>query len=314
MAYKIFIDGRDGTTGLKICERFENRNDIELLEISEEKRKDKEERARLINESDYTFLCLPDVASIESAALCTNPNTVLIDGSTAHRIDSAWAYGFPELSKEHRKNIETSKRISVPGCYATGFISLVNPLVAHDVIASDYPVTCHAVSGYSGAGKKAIIQYEDKNRNPDLNSPREYALTQMHKHLPEMQKLSHLDFAPIFNPYICDYFAGMSVTVPLYSRLLKNKMSAKEVQEVMAAHYEGSKFVKVAPFMGDGILNEPFIPANTLAGTNNLEIFVFGNDERIILCSRFDNLGKGSSGAAVQCLNISMGIDEGFGL
>lgn len=314
MAYKVFIDGKEGTTGLKIFERFENRNDIEILSISEELRKDAKEKQRLINESDFTFLCLPDAAAIESAALCTNPNTKIIDASTAHRTNPAWAYGFPELDKSFREKIQNSNRVATPGCYASGFIALGYPLVKAGIMGKDYPVTIHAVSGYSGAGKKAIAQYGDTNRDIGLDTPRQYALTQEHKHLKEMKIITGLDYEPVFNPYICDYFAGMTVTVPLHTRLLSKKVTAKEVWETMAAHYENSRFVKVAGFMGEGTLKENFIPANTLEGTNSMQIFVYGNDDRIMLCSRFDNLGKGASGAAVQCMNIMMGIDEGTGL
>ena len=314
MAYKVFIDGKEGTTGLKIFERFENRNDIEILSISEELRKDTKERQRLINESDFTFLCLPDAAAIESASLCANPNTKIIDASTAHRTNPAWAYGFPELDKSFREKIQKSNRVATPGCYASGFIALGYPLVQKGIMGKDYPVTIHAVSGYSGAGKRAIAQYGAPNRDIGLDTPRQYALTQEHKHLKEMKIITGLDFEPVFNPYICDYFAGMTVTVPLHTRLLSKKVTAKEVWETMAAHYENSRFVKVAGFMGEGTLPENFIPANTLEGTNSMQIFVYGNDERIMLCSRFDNLGKGASGAAVQCMNIMMGVDEGTGL
>ena len=264
----------------------------------------------MINASDYTFLCLPDAAAIESAQLCTNPNTVIIDASTAHRTNPDWAYGFPELDASFRSKIEKSNRIAVPGCYASGFIALGYPLVKSGIMPSDYPVTIHAVSGYSGAGKKAIAQYEAEGRDPGLDSPRLYALTQAHKHLPEMKKISGLDYEPIFNPYVCDYFQGMTVTVGLHSRLLGKKVTAHDVLEMMSEHYKNATFVKVAGFMGEGTLPEQFIPANTLAGTNNMQIFVYGNDDRIMLTSRFDNLGKGASGAAVQCLNIRMGIDE----
>lgn len=312
--YKVFIDGKEGTTGLKIFERFANRNDIEIMQIDEEKRKDPVEKAKIINQSDFTFLCLPDAAAVESAALCTNPETRIIDASTAHRTNPAWNYGFPELSEEFRKNIVNSKRVAVPGCYASGFIALGYPLVQSGIMPKDYPVVIHAVSGYSGAGKKAIAQYEDPSRNPELDSPRLYALTQAHKHLPEMKKISGLDFEPVFNPYVCDYFQGMTVTVGLHSRLLGKKVSAHDVWEMMSEHYKDQKFVKVCGFMGEGTLPEQFIPANTLAGTNNMQIFVYGNDDRIMLTSRFDNLGKGASGAAVQCMNIMMGIDEGTGL
>ena len=314
MAYKIFIDGKEGTTGLKIYERFENRTDIEILLIDEEKRKDPAERAKMINASDFTFLCLPDAASIEAVSLCTNPKVRIIDASTAHRTNPDWAYGFPELSPAHREKIEKSNRVATPGCYASGFASICYPLVSRGIISPDYPVVCHAVSGYSGAGKKAIAQYEAADRNPELDSPRLYALTQEHKHLPEMMKVSGLNYKPIFNPYVCDYFEGMTVTVSLHARLLEKKLTAKEIAEVFKEHYAGCRFVKAADFMGEGILTENFIPANTLANTNNMQIFVCGNDERIVITSRFDNLGKGASGAAVQCMNIMMGIDEGTGL
>lgn len=314
MAVKVFIDGKEGTTGLKIFERFANRNDLEILEISEEKRKDPVEKAKMINASDYTFLCLPDAAAVESAQLCTNPDTVIIDASTAHRTNPAWAYGFPELDKSFREKIATSKRIANPGCYASGSIAILYPLVKSGIMPKDYPVVIHAVSGYSGAGKKAIAQYEAEGRDPGLDTPRLYALTQQHKHLPEIKIISGLDYEPVFNPYVCDYFQGMTVTVGLHARLLNKKVTAHDVWEMFAKHYDGARFVKVAGFMGEGTLPEQFIPANTLANTNNMEIFVYGNDDRIMITTRFDNLGKGASGAAVQCFNISMGIDESTGL
>lgn len=310
MAVKVFIDGKEGTTGLKIYERFAKRSDIEILQIDEDKRKDAAERRRMIDASDYTFLCLPDAAAIESASLCTNPNTVIIDASTAHRTNPDWAYGFPELSAEFRERIGKSKRIAVPGCYASGFVAIGYPLVHSGIMPKDYPVVIHAVSGYSGAGKKAIAQYEADGRNAELDSPRLYALTQAHKHLPEMKKVAGLEFEPIFSPYVCDYFQGMTVTVGLHARLLSKKVTPADVREMFAEHYAGARFVKVAPLMGEGVLSEPFIPANTLANTNEMQVFVYGNDERIMVTTRFDNLGKGASGAAVQCLNISMGIDE----
>ena len=314
MKAKIFIDGKEGTTGLKIYERFAGRNDIELLTIAEEDRKNPVEKAKVINNADYVFLCLPDAAAIESAELCTNPDTRIIDASTAHRTNPDWAYGFPELDKSFREKIQTSKRVAVPGCYASGFIAIAYPLVKSGIMPKDYPVVVHAVSGYSGAGKKAIAQYEADDRDAGLDSPRLYALTQNHKHLPEMKKISGLDYEPIFNPYVCDYFQGMTVTVGLHSRLLAKKVTAADVQKMFAEHYEGANFVKVAPLMGEGVLPEQFIPANTLANTNDMQIFVYGNDDRIMITTRFDNLGKGASGAAVQCLNIMMGIDERTGL
>jgi len=314
MAYKVFIDGKEGTTGLKIYERFANRADIEIMQIAEDKRKDVEERRKFINNSDFTFLCLPDAAAVESAELCTNPHTRILDSSTAHRTAAGWTYGFPELSSDFRNAIKTSSRVAVPGCYASGFNSICFPLTKAGVLPKDYPVVCHAVSGYSGAGKKAIAQYESTDRNKELDSPRLYALTQEHKHLPEMQKISGLEYTPVFNPYVCDYFSGMAVTVSFFTRLLTKKLSAKDVWEIYAKHYDGCKFVKVAGFMGEGTLAEPFIASNTLSGTNTMQIFVYGNDDRVVVTSRFDNLGKGASGAAVQCMNIMMGIDEATGL
>ena len=314
MAYKVFIDGKEGTTGLKIFQRFENRTDLEILLISEEKRKDLSERAKLINSSDFTFLCLPDDAAKESVSLCTNPKVKIIDASTAHRTNSDWVYGFPELSAEFRNKIEHSSRVAVPGCYASGFASIVYPLIKNNIIAPDYPVVCHAVSGYSGAGKKAIAQYEAADRNSSLDSPRLYALTQEHKHLPEMQKISGLSYKPIFNPYVCDYFQGMTVTIGFYTRLMQKKLTGQELTQIYQEHYNSSNFVKCADFLGEDILDEPFIPANTLAQTNNMQLFVYGNQERLVVTSRFDNLGKGASGAAVQCMNIMMGIDERTGL
>ena len=312
MKTKIFIDGKEGTTGLKIYERFEGRDDIEILTIDEEKRKDPLEKAKLINASDYTFLCLPDSAAIESAELCTNPDTTIIDASTAHRTNPLWAYGFPELDKSFEEKILSSKRIAVPGCYASGSIAILYPLVKSGILPKDYPVVIHAVSGYSGAGKKGIAQYEDENRSKEFDSPRLYALTQEHKHIPEIKYISGLDYLPVFNPYVCDYFQGMTVTVGLHARLLSKKVSAHDVWEMFKNHYEknahpGADFVHVAGFMGEGTLTEQFIPANTITDTNEMQLFVYGNDDRIMITTRFDNLGKGASGAAVQCLNLKMG-------
>ena len=314
MSVKVFIDGKEGTTGLKIFERFAKRSDLEIIEIDEEKRKDSSERAKCINASDFTFLCLPDAASIEAVSLCTNPKTRIIDASTAHRVNPDWAYGFPELDKSFREKIEKSNRVANPGCYASGFNAIAYPLVKSGIMPKDYPVCANAVSGYSGAGKKAIALYEAEGRNFELDSPRLYALTQGHKHLPEMKIIPGLEYEPIFNPYVCDYFQGMTVTIGLFTRLLAKKVTAKDVWEMFASHYEGCNFVKVAGFMGEGTLAEPFIPANTLANTNMMEVFVYGNDDRICVTTRLDNLGQGASGAAVHSLIIMMGIDETTGL
>ncbi len=307
---KIYIDGQEGTTGLKILERFKGRNDIELLRIDENKRKDNDERRRMINSSDFTFLCLPDAAAREAVAMADD-NVRIIDASTAHRTNPDWAYGFPELGKDFREKIVKSNRVAVPGCYASGFASMVYPLVKLGIMPADYPVSAHAVSGYSGAGKKAIAVYESADRPTDFDSPRQYALTQQHKHLPEMQKICGLKYAPSFNPLICDFFSGMVVSLPLHTRLLTKKYGADDIRKALAEYYANSFFVKVMP---DGEPKDGFIGSNNLSGTNNMEIFVNGNDERLIICSRLDNLGKGASGAAVQCLNIMMGIDEKTGL
>lgn len=314
MKTKVFIDGKEGTTGLKIFERFQNRDDLEILLIDEEKRKDVEERKRLINASDITFLCLPDAAAVEAVTLVENPNTRIIDASTAHRTNPAWDYGFPELSKAHRENIAKSKRVANPGCYASGFISLVYPLVKAGVLPEDYPLTAHAVSGYSGGGKKMISAIEGADKTAEMYSPRQYALGQCHKHLPEMQAVCGLKHKPMFNPIVDDYFNGMVVSVPLISRALNKNYTPKDIHEIMSSHYDGQRFVKVMELFGKETLPDGFLAANTLADTNDMQIFVFGNDEQILLCSRFDNLGKGASGAAVQSMNIMMGIDEGTGL
>ncbi len=311
---KIYIDGQEGTTGLKILERFEGRNDIELIRIADEKRKDPAERARLINSADYVFLCLPDEASREAVSFVDNDHVRIIDASTAHRTNPGWAYGFPELSPEHREKIKTSNRVAVPGCYASGFAAVVYPLVKNGIIPADYPVFAYATSGYSGAGKKAIAVYEGDDKPYEFNSPRQYALSQQHKHLPEMQAVSGLTHKPMFNPMVCDYFSGMVVSVPIQTRTLNSSVTAKQVHEMYAKHYEGAKMVEVMPLMSADEQKSFFLASNTLSGINKLQVFVFGNDEQILLCARLDNLGKGASGAAVQCLNIMMGIDETAGL
>ena len=314
MSVKVYIDGQEGTTGLKILERFEGRNDIELLRISEDKRKDSAERARLINMSDYTFLCLPDDAAREAVSFVDNDKVRIIDASTAHRTNPDWAYGFPELSVQHREKIRTSNRVAVPGCYASGFASIVYPLVNNGVISDDFPVFAYATSGYSGAGKKAIAVYEGNEKPEEFNSPRQYALSQQHKHLPEMKAVSGLKFTPMFNPIICDYFSGMVVSVPIQTRMLNSSVTAESIHDMYAKHYDGAKMVEVMPLMSADEQKSFFLASNTLSGQNKIQVFVFGNDEQILLCSRLDNLGKGASGAAVQCLNIMMGIDETTGL
>lgn len=314
MKPKIYIDGQAGTTGLKIRERFAGRDDIEILMIDEAKRKDPEERKKMINSSDFTFLCLPDAASIEAVSMIENPNVRIIDASTAHRTNPEWAYGFPELSENHRKKIVDSKRVAVPGCYASGFISLVYPMVSSGIMPADYPVTSFAVSGYSGGGNKMIAQYESDEKPETFNSPRFYGLAQTHKHLPEMQKITGLAEKPIFTPIVDDYYSGMVVCVPFRTRLADKKVTVSDVYEMFAKHYDGQNFVKIMPWKDIEEQKKVLLSSNDLSGTNKMEIHIFGDDERIMLCSRLDNLGKGASGAAVQCLNIMMGIDETTGL
>ena len=312
--YKVYIDGQEGTTGLKIYERFKGREDIELLRIDEDKRKDNEDRAKFINMSDYTFLCLPDKAAIEAVSFITNPNVKIIDASTAHRTNDDWAYGFPELSDSFREKIKNSNRVAVPGCYASGFISIVYPLIESGIMGKDYPVTCHAVSGYSGAGKKAIKVYESEEKTKEMFSPRQYALSGNHKHLPEMQKITGLEYMPCFNPIVDDYYQGMVVSVPIHTRCLSKKVTKNDIYEVLKKKYEKSNFISVLPANLENNEENPFLAANTMAGSNKMQIFVLGNDDRVLIASRFDNLGKGASGAAVQCMNIMMGIDETTGL
>ena len=313
MKTKIFIDGSEGTTGLRIYERFEGRDDIELLRISSELRKDVNERKRLINESDITFLCLPDDAARESVSLVENENVRIIDTSTAHRTEEGWAYGYPELSKEHRDAIKNGKRIAVPGCYSTGFITIIYPLIKGEILPKDYPVSSFAMSGYSGAGKKTIGVYEAEERDVELDAPREYALTQSHKHLKEMQKITGLEKAPLFSPIICDYYSGMLLTTPFYTEMLKGKPTPEQVHTYLANYYEGEKFVKVMPFGQEAQYNG-FLAANACSGWDGIEIYVTGNEDRVLVSARFDNLGKGASGAAVQCLNILLGCEEDKGL
>ena len=301
---KVFIDGSAGTTGLRIREMLGKREDISLIALPEQLRKDVAARRDAINGADAVFLCLPDDAAREAVGLVENENTVVIDASTAHRTSSGWAYGFPELSARHRAAIANGKRIANPGCYASGFLALVYPLVAAGVLPKNYPLVCHAVSGYSGAGKKGIAEYEAKDRPAGYDTPRLYALTLSHKHLPEMQAVCGLTRTPVFNPYVCDYYCGMTVNVPLFVDMLAQKVSVADVKELLRAHYAGAHFVTVG--------EEPsgYVSANTLNGTNRMELLVNGNERQILLTARFDNLGKGASGAAIQNMNLALGLDE----
>lgn len=313
MKIKVFIDGSEGTTGLRINERFQSRDDIELLHISPELRKDPHERKKLINASDITFLCLPDEAAREAVAMTENERVVIIDASTAHRTEKGWAYGFPELSDAHRNAVKNGKRIAVPGCYASGFISLVYPLVAGGILPKDYPVSCFAISGYSGAGRKTIAAYESEDRPKALSAGREYALTQQHKHLKEMKKITGLARTPLFSPIIDDYYSGMVVSVPLYADMLQKTMTISSLLDFYAAYYNNQRFIRVSA-ADDTIAAGGFLAGNELSGWDGLKIYVTGNEERIVLSSQFDNLGKGASGAAIQCMNLILGCDEAKGL
>jgi N-acetyl-gamma-glutamyl-phosphate reductase len=310
---KVFIDGSEGTTGLRIFERFEGRDDIEILKIPTELRKDPDEIKKYINNSDITFLCLPDQAAREAVAMVENENTIIIDTSTAHRTEKGWAYGYPELSPSHREAIRNGKRIAVPGCYATGFITAAYPMVATGILPKDYPVAAFAMSGYSGAGKKTIAVYEAEDRDKELDSPREYALTQNHKHLKEMQAVTGLSKAPLFSPLICDYYSGMVVTLQFYTDMLNGKPTPEKVHDMFEKYYAGEQFIKVMPFGKEADYNG-FLAGNTCSGWDGIEIYVTGNEDRMLVSTRFDNLGKGASGAAIQCLNIILGCEENKGL
>ena len=314
MTTKVFIDGKEGTTGLQIFERFKDRKDIEILSLSEEDRKDKEQRKKMINASDYTFLCLPDVASIEAVSLCENPHTKIIDASTAHRTLHSWAYGLPELSPAHREKIKNSSRVAVPGCYASGFNAICYPLIKGGIMPQYYPTTCTAISGYSGAGKKGIANYEGEDKTEEMLSPRMYALELKHKHVKEMKEISGLSYNPMFMPIVDDYYNGMLVTIPMPIRTIPKRITIERIWEYMSNYYANEKFVTVQKFLGEGTIEKDMLFANTLKGTNKMEIFVCGNEEQALFVARLDNLGKGASGAAVQCMNIMMGIDEATGL
>lgn len=304
MKPKIYIDGKEGTTGLQIYDRLSGRDDIELLLIDEDKRKDTDERRKFLNAADIVFLCLPDAAAKEAVSLIENQNTRVIDASTAHRTNPDWDYGFAELSKAHRMAIADSKRVANPGCHASGFIASVYPLVACDVVPADFAFTCSSLTGYSGGGKKMIAEYEDAARDPKHDSERIYGLNLHHKHLPEMEYVCGLMQSPVFVPVVGDFYKGMATTVMLPG------LDAKCVHEALSKHYEGQKLVTVAPLGGD----EPVIYANTLAGHDSLRLIVCGHQEQTIVTALFDNLGKGASGAAVQNMNIMLGIEETTGL
>ncbi len=311
MKTKVYIDGQSGTTGLQIFDRIGARDDLELMRIAEEKRHDTDERKKFLNEADIVFLCLPDAAAKESVALIENENVKVIDASTAHRTNDDWVYGYPELSKAQREKIATAKRVANPGCHATGSISAIAPLVKMDILPDDYPLSIYSLTGYSGGGKNMIADYEAEDRDIKLSSPCIYGRTLKHKHVPEISKVCGLSFAPAFLPVVDDYYKGMATTIMLQSRLLNGKPSAKEVWECLRGYYQDEYFVKVMDFEEEKPAN---IYANTLAGTNNLELYIYGYEDLIAVTALFDNLGKGASGAAVQNMNIMLGLDEKTGL
>ena len=304
---KIFIHGSSGTTGLRIRQRLNGRDDLELIVLSEEKRHDPDDIRLAINQSDVTFLCLPDDAAMEAVSMCDDPQTVIIDASTAHRTLPGWVYGFPELSEEQTEAIKNARRIAVPGCHASGFVALVAPLISAGLLRADTALTCFSLTGYSGGGKGMIAQYEGAEREALLGAPRQYGLTQQHKHLPEMVKVCGLTVTPVFCPIVADFYSGMEVTVPLFAAQIKGSM--EDVKAVYRALYTGPVVKYTGGDDGDG-----FLSAAALSGRDTMQISVLGNEERLLLTARFDNLGKGASGAAVQCMNLVLGLDPTTGL
>ena len=312
---KIFIDGSAGTTGLRIYERIAERPELEVIRLSEEKRKDPAARAEALNQADIAFLCLPDAAAIEAVGMVTDPETVIIDTSTAHRVADGWTYGFAELHRAEQ--IAAAKRIANPGCHASGFISLAAPLVEAGIIPEDLALSCFSLTGYSGGGKKMIAEYEAEGRDPLLDAPRMYGLTQKHKHLPEMAKISGLRNDPVFCPIVAPYYAGMEVVIPLHRAELSlagigEKSAPEAIREVYRTFYQGSSLIHVLgeePMMEGGYLS-----AGAFSGRDDMEISVAGGEDRILLISRFDNLGKGASGAAIQNMNLVLGVPETTGL
>lgn len=309
----VFVDGQAGTTGLQLVDRLAQRNDIELLSIEPARRKYREARQALINQADVAFLCLPDAAAQEAVTLITNRNTCVIDASPTFRTAPGWVYGLPELNPTQRAQIRASKRISVPGCHATAFTLLVHPLVAAGVMPPHYPVTCYSITGYSGGGKRLIQTYEEAF-SPNLQSPRPSALHLQHKHLPEMQHYSGLAFAPIFMPVVGNYYKGLAVTVFLTPRLLNRSVTPLDLHTLFADHYANEPFIQVMPVGDERNLDNRCFDVQGCNDTNRTDLFIFGDHEQMMLMARLDNLGKGSSGAAIQCMNIHLGLEETSGL
>ncbi len=314
MAYKVYVDGQEGTTGLRIHEVLAGRSDVELLRIDADKRKDPAERARLLNAADVAFLCLPDAASREAAAMVNNPRTCLIDASTAFRTHPDWAFGLPELAPGQREKLRRSKRIANPGCHASAFILLLRPLVDAGLVPAGLPVSATSITGYSGGGKKMIEQYQASPLEPALTSPRPYGLTLAHKHLPEMAAHTGLLNPPIFLPVVGNYYKGLAVSVPLALSQLPAGTTAESLHAALAKRYADERFVRVQPLRDPATLDSGFFDVQADNDSNNADLFVFGNDRQVLLMSRLDNLGKGASGAAVQSMNVHLGVDEGLGL
>jgi N-acetyl-gamma-glutamyl-phosphate reductase len=304
MKKKIFIDGKAGTTGLRIEKRLSTRDDVEIVSLPEELRKDPNARAQVMNSVDYVFLCLPDAAAIEAVSMITNENVVVIDASTAHRTNPDWAYGFAELGKEFEEKIINSKRIAVPGCHASGFIALVYPLIKNGILSKDALLTAHSITGYSGGGKAMIADYESEERSPLLNGPRQYGIAQKHKHLPEMSKITGLENAPVFCPIVADFYSGMEVTVPLFKSQL-NYGGLEEIKQIYKELYN-TEIISYKEANDEG----GFLSSASMSYKDSMTVEAYGNDDRIILVARYDNLGKGASGAAVECLNIKLGCEK----
>ncbi|MHB0775791.1 N-acetyl-gamma-glutamyl-phosphate reductase [Halomonas sp. WWR20] len=313
MAFKIYVDGQEGTTGLRLLDYLEQRDDIELLRIDSDKRKDTAERARLLNAADVAFLCLPDDASREAASLVDNPDTCLIDASTAFRTADDWVYGLPELAPRQREHIRHGKRIANPGCHASAFVMLVRPLVDAGLLPADYPLSAFSLTGYSGGGKKLIAEYEADTQGR-LAAPRPYALPLAHKHLPEMRLHGGLTTPPVFNPVVGPFLKGLSVTVPLHVSHLAPRASAEAIRDAYLRHYDGERFVNIMPLDDADNLDNGFFDVQGANDTNRVDIFVFGGEAHLALVARLDNLGKGAAGAAVQSMNIHLGLDEATGL
>lgn len=311
MTPRVYVDGQEGTTGLRIFDYLHERDDIELLRIDASRRRDVDERARLLNEADVAFLCLPDDASREAASLVDNPDTCLIDASTAFRTDSAWTYGLPELHPGQRRAIRESRRIANVGCHASAFILLVRPLIEAGLLPSDYPISAFSLTGYSGGGKHMIAEYE-KAPPGRLDAPRPYGLSLSHKHLPEMQLHTGLTRAPVFNPIVGNFLKGLSVTVPLQLAHLDGEADA--LHRALADYYQGEPFVRVMPPDDEKNLESGFFDVTACNDTNRVDLFVFAGPERAALVARLDNLGKGAAGSAVQNMNIHLGFDETRGL